>query len=142
MVVFLLFAMVQLFAINSLDLYSSGVTLQALGVQVKRYQAVLIDSVIACVVTIYAVFNSSFSTYLKDFVDLVIVWIAPWVAIYLVDWAMRRYALRAGRAADDRPRQPLLEPRRRPLAGHHRPAGGHGRLPVGALPHVLGPPPG
>ena len=45
-VVFLIFAMVQLFAINSLDLYSSGVTLQALGLRVKRYQAVIIDSVI------------------------------------------------------------------------------------------------
>jgi hypothetical protein len=90
-VVFLLFAMVQLFAINSLDLYSSGVTLQALGVKVKRYQAVIIDSMICLGVTIYAVFDSSFSTYLKDFVDVVIIWIAPWVAIYLVDWGMRKW---------------------------------------------------
>ena len=40
-VIFLLFAIVQLFGINSLDMYSSGVTLQAMGVKVKRYQAVL-----------------------------------------------------------------------------------------------------
>jgi nucleobase:cation symporter-1, NCS1 family len=90
-VVFLLFAMVQLFAINSLDLYSSGVTLQALGVRVKRYQAVIIDSVICLGVTTYALFDSSFSTYLKDFVDVVIIWIAPWVAIYLVDWGLRKW---------------------------------------------------
>ncbi|MGH9018304.1 MAG: cytosine permease, partial [Acidimicrobiales bacterium] len=90
-VVFLVFAMVQLFAINSLDLYSSGVTLQALGLHVKRYQAVLIDSAIGLGVTVYAVFDSSFSTYLKDFVDIVIVWIAPWLAIYLVDWGLRRW---------------------------------------------------
>jgi purine-cytosine permease-like protein len=83
--------MLQLFAINSLDLYSSGVTLQALGVRVRRWQAVGIDTVIACGLTIYAVFDSSFSTLLKDFVDLVIVWIAPWFAIYLVDWALRHY---------------------------------------------------
>jgi purine-cytosine permease-like protein len=89
-VVFLVFCIIQLFAINSLDLYSSGVTLQAMGVHVKRYVAVVIDCVLALAVTMYAVFNSSFSTYLKDFVDLVIVWIAPWAAIYLVDWAMRR----------------------------------------------------
>ena len=90
-VVFCLLAIVQLFAINSLDLYSSGVTLQALGVKVKRYQAVIIDSVICLGVTAYAVFDSSFSTYLKDFVDVVIVWIAPWMAIYLVDWGLRRW---------------------------------------------------
>jgi nucleobase:cation symporter-1, NCS1 family len=90
-VVFLLFAMVQLFAVNSLDLYSSGVTLQALGVHVRRYQAVVIDSAICLGVTIYAIFDSSFSTYLRDFVDVVIIWIAPWVAIYLVDWGLRRW---------------------------------------------------
>ncbi len=90
-VVFLIFCIVQLFAINSLDLYSSGVTLQAMGLKVKRYQAAIIDSVFCLAITMYAIFNSSFNTYLKDFVDVVIVWIAPWVAIYLVDWALRRY---------------------------------------------------
>ncbi len=90
-VIFLIFCIAQLFAINSLDMYSSGVTLQALGVHVKRSVAVLIDCVLALAVTLYAIFNSSFSTYLKDFVDLVIVWIAPWTAIFLVDWAMRRF---------------------------------------------------
>jgi purine-cytosine permease-like protein len=90
-VIFMIFTIVQLFGINSLDLYSSGVTLQALGLRLKRYQAVLLDSMIALAITFYAVFNSSFSGYLKDFVDLVIIWIAPWCAIYLVDWALRRY---------------------------------------------------
>jgi nucleobase:cation symporter-1, NCS1 family len=90
-VVFLLFAVVQLFGINSLDMYSSGVTMQAIGVPVARYQAVLVDCAIALAVTMYAVFSSSFTTYLQDFVDVVIVWIAPWCAIFLVDWVLRRY---------------------------------------------------
>ena len=89
--VFLLFSIVQLFAINSLDMYSSGVTLQAMGVPVKRYIAVVIDCVLCLGITMVAVFDASFSTYLKDFVDVVIVWIAPWAAIFLVDWALRRY---------------------------------------------------
>ena len=46
-VVFLIFAVVQIFGVNSLDMYSSGVTLQAIGAPVKRYQAVLIDCAIA-----------------------------------------------------------------------------------------------
>jgi nucleobase:cation symporter-1, NCS1 family len=90
-VVFLVCAMIQIFGINSLDLYSSGVTLQALGLPVKRYQAVLIDTVICCGITIYAIFDSSFSTLLTEFVDAVICWIAPWCAIFLVDWALRRF---------------------------------------------------
>ncbi len=89
-VLFCAITILQLFAINSLDLYSSGVTLQALGLRVKRYQAVLLDSVICLGVTLYAVLSSSFSTYLKDFVGLVIIWIAPWCAIYLVDWLLRK----------------------------------------------------
>jgi NCS1 family nucleobase:cation symporter-1 len=88
--VFLIFCIVQLFAINSLDLYSSGVTLQAMGVKIKRDWAVLVDCAIALAITMIAIFNTSFNTYLKDFVDVVIVWIAPWVAIFLVDWWMRR----------------------------------------------------
>jgi purine-cytosine permease-like protein len=90
-VVFLVFAVVQLFAVNSLDLYSSGVTLQAMGVHIKRYQAVLVDSAICLGVTSYAVFNSSFNTLLRNFVAVVICWIAPWAAVYLVDWGLRRW---------------------------------------------------
>jgi nucleobase:cation symporter-1, NCS1 family len=90
-VVFLIFCLAQLFAINSLDLYSSGVTLQAMGVHVKRYVAVVIDCVIVLAFTLFAVFDTSFSTFLKDFVDVVIVWIAPWFAIYVVDWILRRF---------------------------------------------------
>ncbi len=94
-VVFLVFAIVQLFAINSLDLYSSGVTLQAMGLKVKRYQAVIIDSCFCLAVTMYAIFNSSFNTYLKDFVDVVIVWIAPWVAILPGRLGLAPFPLRA-----------------------------------------------
>lgn len=89
--VFLVFSIIQLFAVNSLDLYSSGVTLQAMGVRIKRYQAVVVDCIIALGITMYAIFSVSFSRYLTDFVDLVIVWIAPWCAIYLIDWAMRGF---------------------------------------------------
>ncbi len=90
-VLFLLFAVVQLFGINSLDLYSSGVSLQALGFRLKRYQAVVLDSIIACGLTLWAVFQSTFSTYMGEFVAVIIVWIAPWLGILIADWAMRRY---------------------------------------------------
>ena len=91
-VVFLVFVIIQLFGINSLDLYSSGVTLQALGLRLRRSHAVLLDSVIVLGITLWAVLDSSFSTYLKDFVGLVIIWIAPWCAIVLVDWVLRRFS--------------------------------------------------
>ncbi|NNN09391.1 MAG: hypothetical protein HKL85_09400 [Acidimicrobiaceae bacterium] len=94
-VIFLVFAIVQLFGINSLDLYSSGVSVQAMGFRLKRYQAVLMDSVIACALTIWATFGSSFSIYMKDFVGVIIVWIAPWFGIYVTDWLLRKYRYNA-----------------------------------------------
>ena len=94
-VIFLVFAIVQLFGINSLDLYSSGVSVQAMGLKLKRYQAVLLDSVIACALTIWATFGSSFSIYMKDFVGVIIVWIAPWFGVYITDWLLRKYKYNA-----------------------------------------------
>jgi purine-cytosine permease-like protein len=90
LVPFFVVAIVQLFAINSMDLYSSGVTLQALGLPIKRWNAVLIDTVVGCGITAYAVFSAGFSNLLNDFVAAVIAWIAPWMAIFLVDWLLRR----------------------------------------------------
>jgi NCS1 family nucleobase:cation symporter-1 len=89
--VFLIFAIVQLFGINSLDLYSSGVSLQAMGLRLKRYQAVVLDSFIACGLTIWAEFQSTFSLYMKEFVGVIIVWIAPWFGILITDWLLRKY---------------------------------------------------
>ncbi len=120
-------------------MYSSGVTLQAMGVKVKRYQAVLIDCFLAFLVTLFAVFNSSFHTYLVDFVDLVIVWIAPWLAIFLVDWAMRkfRYVPRELQRTDRGGLYYANGGFR--LAGHDRSIGRHVRGHLSARDHV--PPP-
>jgi NCS1 family nucleobase:cation symporter-1 len=94
-VIFLVFAIVQLFGINSLDLYSSGVSVQAMGLRLKRYQAVVMDSIIAGALTIWATFASTFSLYMKDFVGVIIVWIAPWFGIFITDWLLRKYRYNA-----------------------------------------------
>ncbi len=87
---YLIVAIVQLFAINSLDLYSSGVTLQALGLKLTRLQAVFLDTVICGLLTSYAIFSNSFNSLLNEFVLFIVVWVAPWTAIYLVDWVLRK----------------------------------------------------
>jgi purine-cytosine permease-like protein len=87
---YLVFVIVQLFAINSVDLYSSGLTLQALIPRIKRWQCVLLDTVVAGALTAVAIFSSGFYSFLTDFLLFMIVWIAPWVAIFLTDWLMRR----------------------------------------------------
>jgi nucleobase:cation symporter-1, NCS1 family len=87
---YLIFAIVQLFAINTLDLYSSGVTLQSLVPGLKRLQCVAIDTVVCGAIAAYAIFSTRFFTLLEDFLLFIILWLGPWCAIYLVDSWLRR----------------------------------------------------
>jgi purine-cytosine permease-like protein len=87
---YLVFAIVQLFAINTLDLYSSGVTLQSIIPRLRRLHCVAIDTVICGGFAAYAVFSSHFLTLLTDFILFIILWLGPWCAIYLVDSYLRR----------------------------------------------------
>ncbi len=87
---FLIFAIVQLFAINTLDLYSSGVTLQSLIPSLRRLHCVAIDTVVCGAIAAYAVFSSSFFGLLTGFLLYIILWLGPWCAIYLVDSYLRR----------------------------------------------------
>ncbi len=87
---FLILVLPQLFAINSMDLYSSGVTLQALGVPVKRWGAVVIDTVVAGAVTALVIFKGNFYTDLSGFLDYIVVWLGPWFGILAVDYLLRR----------------------------------------------------
>jgi len=90
LVPYLLVIIVQLFAINSIDLYSSGLTLQAILPRIKRWQCVLIDTTVAGALTAYVVFSSGFNTFIDDFLEFMLIWISPWVAIYLIDYFLRR----------------------------------------------------
>lgn len=87
---YLVFATVTLLSVNTLDLYSSSLTLQALGVKLARWGCVLVDLVICTVLTFIVIFSSQFNHYYSDFLSLLIVWLAPWTAIYLIDSWMRR----------------------------------------------------
>lgn len=87
---YLLLLFVNLLAVNAIDLYSSGLTLQTIGLSVKRWQATLIDMVICTVLAAIAIFNSDFNNLYSQFLSLLIVFLAPWCAIYLVDAWLRR----------------------------------------------------
>ena len=86
---FLIFAIFQLLAINTIDMYSSGVTLQALGVPVRRWGAVIIDTVVCAVVTGLILFHGNFSKDFAGFLLYIVVWLAPWFGILITDWLLR-----------------------------------------------------
>jgi purine-cytosine permease-like protein len=87
---FMVVALFQLFAINSLDMYSSGVTLQAVGVPIKRWGCILIDTVVSGAITALVIFKGNFYTDLSGFVDYIVVWLGPWFGILAVDYLLRR----------------------------------------------------
>jgi nucleobase:cation symporter-1, NCS1 family len=90
LVPYLLTFIVQLFAVNTVDLYTSGLSLQAMGVPLRRWVAVVVDLVITTILLFFVVFSDRFNELLLDFLLLQLLWLAPWVAIYLVDWWLRR----------------------------------------------------
>jgi NCS1 nucleoside transporter family len=87
---FMILALPQLFAINTIDMYSSGVTLQAIGVPLKRWGCVVVDTIVAGSVTALVIFKGNFYTDLTGFLLYIVVWLAPWFAIMCVDYILRR----------------------------------------------------
>src|SRR5579862_3497917 len=87
---FLIFAIFQLLSINTIDMYSSGVTLQALGLPVRRWGAVIIDTVVCAVVTGIILFHGNFYADFSGFLLYIVVWLAPWFGILMTDYLLRR----------------------------------------------------
>ncbi|WP_405134621.1 purine-cytosine permease family protein [Nocardia sp. NBC_01388] len=87
---YLILVIAQMISLNAIDLYSSGVTLQAIGLRIGRWQAVVLDGVICAAVGAIVVFSSDFNTFVSNFLLFMIVWFAPWSAIFVVDYFFRR----------------------------------------------------
>jgi purine-cytosine permease-like protein len=77
--------------------YSSGLSLQALGLPVHRYLATLLDVIASTTIALYLLFIKDFSTALNDFIALLIVWVGPFGGVWIADarWRRARYDVRA-----------------------------------------------
>ncbi|WP_049567548.1 purine-cytosine permease family protein [Nonomuraea sp. SBT364] len=87
-----------------MDIYSSGLSMLALGVPIRRHYAVLIDGLLMVLGGYYLLFvSTSFLATFQAFLAIIGVVMAAWVAVFLVDlWRWRD----GGRAYDER----LLRP--------------------------------
>ncbi|MGP3964565.1 purine-cytosine permease family protein [Nonomuraea sp. 3N208] len=83
-----------------MDIYSSGLSMLALGVPIRRHYAVLIDGLLMVLGGYYLLFvSSSFLATFQAFLAIAGVVMAAWVAIFLVDmWRLRA----GGQAYDER----------------------------------------
>lgn len=87
---------------NSFNLYSSGLTLQATGVRIRRYQAVLVDSVVCLAATAAIIFSSSFNTVISDFLLFTLVWLTPWAGVFGADVILRKNSYDGRELLDNR----------------------------------------
>ncbi|MDX6584893.1 MAG: nucleobase:cation symporter, family, partial [Solirubrobacterales bacterium] len=76
---------------NFLNTYTSGLTLLALGIRLPRWKTIIVDCVIATALSVYAIFYKDFTTAFTEFLSLMIVWIAPFAAVFLVDAMLRGF---------------------------------------------------
>lgn len=69
--------------------YSSGLTLQALGLNVHRYVATGLDVIVSTLITLYVIFVQDFTTALNDFISLLIMWAGPFGGVWIADAYLR-----------------------------------------------------
>jgi NCS1 family nucleobase:cation symporter-1 len=90
-VVFLLAVALGMTANNVIGVYSSGLSLQALGVKLRRSLTIWFDVILGSVLTVYGVFiATNFLTALSNFLLWAVYWYAPFFGIYIVDMILTR----------------------------------------------------
>jgi purine-cytosine permease-like protein len=87
--VFLAFIALSSITNNIMTAYSSGISLQAAGVRLRRSLTVLADGLLAFSGTVYALFVADFLTALGDFLALSVAVLGPGMAIYATDLMLR-----------------------------------------------------
>lgn len=76
---------------NAPTFYSSGLSLQALGLRLSRSAATLLDIGISTAAVLYILFVQNLSTVLNDFVALLVAWSGPYAGVWLCDGVFRRW---------------------------------------------------
>jgi NCS1 family nucleobase:cation symporter-1 len=74
---------------NVLNTYSAGLALLALHVRLERWLSVVIAGLLSAGFVYYCIFVSNFVTTFTNFLLIQLLWLAPWIAMELVDFAMR-----------------------------------------------------
>jgi nucleobase:cation symporter-1, NCS1 family len=90
-ILYILAAVAGSIANNVVGYYSSGLVLQALGLPLRRAHATALDTLVSAAIVLFIVFVDDFTTMLRDFVALLVVWLAPFGAVWITDALMRRW---------------------------------------------------
>jgi nucleobase:cation symporter-1, NCS1 family len=91
--IFLVVIVVGLMANSVYSIYSSGLTLQAMGIKLSRPRTVWFDAVVGVGISVYGVLiAANFLTVLQNFLLWSIYWLAPFYGIFMIELLTRRGA--------------------------------------------------
>jgi NCS1 family nucleobase:cation symporter-1 len=76
-------------AVNAMNDYTGSLSLQASGVRIKRVYAAVIVAVLGFGFTLY-LNSGDFVSKFEGYLLFISYWIAPWAAVIVVDWWLRR----------------------------------------------------
>jgi purine-cytosine permease-like protein len=93
--------------------YSSGLSLQSLGLGMTRWTATAVDVLASTAVVIFILFVEDFTTALNDFVALFLVWVGPYGGVWVCDGVLRHWVYPAGAVHPSGVVPPLGAPDRR-----------------------------
>ncbi len=88
--IFTIAVIVAAIGLNGMTTYSASLSLQALGIPIRRIPSTLIIAVIGTVLTIVSVAIYDFTTSVSLLLQLVIIASAPLIAVYVTDVILRR----------------------------------------------------
>jgi len=80
--------------------YSSGLSLQSLGLHMPRWTATCVDVLFSTAIVVYILFVKDFTTALNDFVALLLVWVGPYGAVWMCDGVLTHWAHPSAAARD------------------------------------------
>ncbi len=76
-------------AVNAMNDYTGSLSLQAAGIRVKRVYGAVAVAVLGFLFTLY-LNSGDFATKFENYLLFISYWIAPWAAVVLADWWLRR----------------------------------------------------
>ena len=91
---------------NVLTTYSSGLALQAMGIRIGQWTAVLLDGLAATAITVYALFVTDFLDALSGILELTVAVLGPGLAISVAYVVLRRNHYRGPELHDGTPTGP------------------------------------
>lgn len=77
---------------NAITFYSSGLTIQSLGIPLRRWRATLVDCILSTIIVLYILLlNQNIQTTMSNFLAFLNVWVGPFAAVWVVDGVLRRW---------------------------------------------------